>query len=61
MAFRRENSPFDSLRVKLGGLIPTKTYTAKNLDTKDETTVTDTLEITLQQKRSSVIFEYKAN
>ena len=61
MAFRREKSPFDSLKIKLDGIAPNNTYTVKNLDTGADFTITDTLEITLPQKRSSVIFEYKVN
>ena len=59
MAFRRSSSPFESLKIKLRGICENSTYTVKNLDTAAELSITDTLEITLPEKRSSVILEYK--
>lgn len=59
MAFHRSNSPFESLKIKLRGISENSTYTVKNLDTAAELSITDTLEITLPEKRSSVILEYK--
>lgn len=59
MAFRRVKSPFDSVKIKLDGIKDNSSYTVKNLNTDDTFTIADTLEITLPEKRSSVIFEYK--
>lgn len=52
MAFRRENSPFDKFPVEFE-----TEYNILNLDT-NETTKTKTLDIILNEKRSSVIFKY---
>ena len=59
MAFRRSNSPFESVKVKLKGLAGDKNYTATNLDSKMVCDIQDTIEIVLPQKRSSTIIEYK--
>ena len=59
MAFRRSNSPFDAVTLKLKGLTGGKCYTAKNLDDETEADINGTLKIVLPEKRSCVIFEYK--
>ena len=51
MAFRRENSPFDKFPVEFE-----KEYNILNFDTKEEIK-TKTLDIVLNEKRSSVIFK----
>lgn len=53
MAFRRENSPFDTFTVKFE-----KEYDVLNLDTCEKIK-TKTLNIVLNEKRSSVIFKLK--
>ena len=59
MAFRREESPFDSVKIDLKGLLAGKTYQAENLNDGTAKSITDTLEISLPEKRTSVIFKYK--
>ena len=59
MAFRRSNSPFDTVKIKLNGLSKEKNYTFTNLDDNTTFIATDILEITLHDKRSSKIFEYR--
>ena len=59
MAFRRCNSPFDTVKIKLNGLLEGKNYSFTNLDDNSTFIATDILEITLPHKRSSVIFEYR--
>lgn len=58
MAFRREKSPFDTVKINLKGILKGKTYEIKNLDDGTTQNITDTLEIVLPQKRSSTIIEY---
>ena len=58
MAFRRENSPFETVKVNLKGILEGKVYTVENVDENSVTKITDTLEIVLKDKRSSVVFEY---
>jgi alpha-galactosidase len=59
MAFRRSESPFEQMKVELKGLLCGKTYTVLNLDDGTSMDIANSIEITLPQKRSSVIFEYK--
>ena len=59
MAFRRSNCVFDTIPVNLCGLVDGKKYEVLNIDTEEAFEITDSLEITLPEKRSSVIFEYK--
>ena len=59
MAFRRSNSPFDSVKIKLKGMPEGEKCTFTNLDTNTSFESTNSLEIVLPEKRSSVIFEYK--
>jgi len=62
MAFRRCNSPFDTVKINLKGLSQDASYTFTNLDEQTTQIVTDDrFTINLQQKRSCVIFEYKKN
>jgi len=61
MAFRRSESPFDTVKIKLKGLSEGKDCTFTDLDTKTSFIVAGDLEIALPQKRSCTIFEYKAN
>ena len=58
MAFRRENSPCEKSVISLKGITSGKTYECINLDTNEEFSITDTLEISLTEKRSSVIIKY---
>ena len=58
MAFRREKSPFDTVKINLKGISKGETYEIKNLDDGTTQNITDTLEIVLPQKRSSTIIEY---
>lgn len=59
MAFRRCNSPFSQVSIKLKGLDENKVYVYQNLDSNFLTEGTQTLTVDLPQKRSSAIFEYK--
>lgn len=59
MAFRRSESPFDTVKIKLKGLLEGRNYTFTNLDDNTTFIATDILSITLPHKRSSTIFEYK--
>ena len=59
MAFRRTESPFEQVTVKLKGLDENKNYVYENLDSGVLTDGQNTLSINLPQKRSSVIYEYK--
>lgn len=59
MAFRRSNSPFETVNIRLKGLCENKKYTLTNLDTNESFDYSDSLQITLPNKRSSVIIEYK--
>ncbi len=61
MAFRRCNSPFETVKIKLKGLSEGKSYVFTNLDSKALFASTGNLEIILPQKRSCTIFEYKVN
>ena len=58
MAFRRSNSPFESVKIKLKGLSEGKEYTFTNLDGKASFIANDCLEIVLPEKRSCTVFEY---
>ena len=59
MAFRREESPFDCVKIDLKGILKGKAYEVTNLDNGTAKRITDTLEITLPEKRTSIIFKYK--
>ena len=59
MAFRRSNSPFDSVIVELKGLDKEKNYAFVNLDDNSLFISGNNLKIDLPHKRSCVIFEYK--
>lgn len=59
MAFRRCNSLFDTVKIKLKGLSEGKCYFFENLDDKTSFVSTGDLEIILAEKRSCTIFEYK--
>ena len=59
MAFRRENSPFDNVKINLKGVRAGKSYAAKSISDGAVSSISDTLEITLPEKRSSIIIEYK--
>ncbi len=58
MAFRRERSPFDNVKIKLCGVAEGSTLKVENLNDGSVCESSDTLEIKLTEKRSSVIFEY---
>ncbi len=60
MAFRRCNSPFDRVTVKLKGTKDNVTYSYENFDSSNVTEGNNELEIILPEKRSSTIIEYKA-
>ena len=59
MAFRRSNSPFDTVKIKLKGLLKDKKYTYKNLNDNTLSEGDNQIIISLPEKRSSVIIEYK--
>jgi alpha-galactosidase len=59
MAFRRTNSPFDNVTLNLKGILKDKVYTAYNFDTNETFEFTNNLKVVLENKRSSVIIEYK--
>ncbi len=59
MAFRRKNSPFDNVTLKLKELCSDKKYIYTNLNDFTESEGSDKLKIELPEKRSSVVFEYK--
>ena len=59
IAFRRENSPFASVSINLKATIEDKEYIFENLDTKSTNFGNNKLNITLENKRSSVIIDYK--
>lgn len=61
MAFRRENSPFDTVNITLRGLSEDKLYTFENLDSGITSKGGSPLVINLPRKRSCTIFEYKSN
>ena len=58
MAFRRENSPFENVKIKLSGVAENSKLKVENLNNENTFTSSENLEITLKEKRSSVIFEY---
>lgn len=58
MAFRRENSPFETVKIKLSGVAENSKLNVENLNNENRFTSSENLEITLKEKRSSVIFEY---
>jgi alpha-galactosidase len=58
MAFRRENSPFENVKIKLSGVAENSKLNVENLNNENTFTSSENLEITLKEKRSSVIFEY---
>ena len=58
MAFRREGSPFDSVKIDLKGILKGTTYEVINLDDGSVKNIADALQITLPEKRTSVIFKY---
>ncbi len=59
MAFRRCESPFEHINIKLKGIDENKTYIYQNLDSGLLIEGSDTLSVTLPQKRSCTIIEYK--
>ncbi len=58
MAFRRENSPFESVKIKLSGIPESSKLKVENLNNGEVFETSESFEITLPEKRSSVIFEY---
>ena len=58
MAFRRSNSPFDKVNVQLKGLSK-KEYIFNNIDDNSSFNSVSNIEISLPQKRSCIILEYK--
>lgn len=59
LAFRRSASPFDRVKVTLGGLQAGAEYEVENLNDGEKSIFIDALDVYLPEKRSSVIFEYK--
>ena len=59
MAFRRCESPFDRVTIDLKGLLKDRNYQVINLNDNTEDCITNSIEIVLPKKRSSVIFEYR--
>ncbi len=58
MAFRRSESPFAQVELKLKGLDENKIYIYQNFDSGLSAEGTDTLTVTLPQKRSCTIIAY---
>ena len=58
MAFRRANSPFDNVKIKLNGLSENSKIRVENLNNDEIFESSETLDIKLPEKRSSVIFHY---
>ena len=58
MAFRREESPFDAVKIDLKGLLKGEEYEAVNLDDGTARDMQGALEILLPERRTSVIFKY---
>lgn len=59
MAFRRENSPFEKMDIKLRRISDGEKLEVTNIDTDAVSEISGTLEIRLREQRSSAIFEYK--
>ena len=59
LAFRRCESPFDRVTINLRGVADDVRVTVENLDTGEITTGSAAVTITLPDKRSSVILEYR--
>ena len=59
MAFRRDNSPFDSVKIELKATDNNKEYLFENFDTKSSVYGNNKLNIILPKKHSSVIFKYQ--
>lgn len=59
MAFRRENSPFESVEIKLKSTLENQEYLFENLDADNKFCGNDKLKINLPKKRSSAIIQYK--
>ncbi|MBQ8758969.1 MAG: alpha-galactosidase, partial [Clostridia bacterium] len=60
MAFRRAKSPFDNVTLELKELTADKKYAFTNLNDFTEFEGSNKLKIELPEKKSSVVFEYKA-
>ena len=59
MAFRRENSPFETVVVELKSTLENKEYLFNDFNTEDIFSGNNNLKIALPEKRSSIIIEYK--
>ena len=59
MAFRREDSPFESVVIKLKSSLENKEYLFNDFNTENTFSGNNTLKIDLPEKRSSIIIEYK--
>ena len=59
IAFRRSESPFDQVTLKLKSLNENKNYSYYNFDTKEEKVGNSSLTVNLPEKRTSVVIEYK--
>lgn len=59
IAFRRSESPFDNATIKLKGLRENQKYSFHNFDTNEKFVSDDNLSIKINDKKSSVIIEYK--
>jgi hypothetical protein len=59
MAFRKSESPFERVKVDLKGLTNNGRFIYTSLDNNTVTRASDSIEITLQKKRSSVILKYQ--
>ena len=59
MAFRRENSPFEEVKIDLKGILSDRVYSYLNLSDGSTQDGDGRVTIKLPEKRSSVIFEYK--
>lgn len=61
MAFRREDSPFDTVEIKLRSTFENKEYLFYDFNTENTFSANNNLKIALPEKRSSIIIEYKLN
>ncbi len=59
IAFRRSQSPFDNVTIELKGLKDNQQFCYDNFDTNEKFVSDNKLKININEKKSSVIIEYK--
>lgn len=59
IAFRRSNSPFDNVQIKLSGLSENQKYVFENFDTGEVSCHNSEIKLVLTEKASSTVIEYK--